>query len=235
MVKTQVHNVIILDRSGSMSSIRQAAVDSFNETLAGIRKAQQKFADTQEHFISLVTFCSCEMRNVLDKTPICEAHPLRLKDYEPCCCTPLYDAMGFTFTNICKYVKPLKDAVVVVTIITDGMENASREYTGSSIKRFVETLRTEGWTFTYMGANQNSVEAAMEMAIHNTRNFAYSEEGINACMRKDANTRMNFFSRLAQMKKKEGLRCYSLSTEALHSHYTMLFDEAFEEEESKEE
>ena len=69
MVKTQVHNVIILDRSGSMNSIRQAAVDSFNETLAGIRKAQQKFADTQEHFISLVTFCSCEMRNVLDKTP----------------------------------------------------------------------------------------------------------------------------------------------------------------------
>lgn len=63
MEKTQVHNVIILDRSGSMSSIRQAAVDSFNETLAGIRKAQQKFTDTQEHFISLVTFCGCEMRN----------------------------------------------------------------------------------------------------------------------------------------------------------------------------
>ncbi len=52
---------------------------------------------------------------------------------------------------------------------------------------------------------------------------------------KDANTRMNFFSRLAQMKKKEGLRCYSLSAEALHSHYVTLFDEAFEEEESKEE
>ena len=107
--------------------------------------------------------------------------------------------MGFTFTNIRKYVKPLKDAVVVVTIITDGMENASEEYTGSSIRRLVETLRTEGWTFTYMGANQNSVEVAMEMAIHNTRDFAYSEKGINACMRKDAKSRMNFFSRHAQL------------------------------------
>ena len=58
--KTQVFNVIILDRSGSMECIRKAAVDGFNETLAGIKKAQEKFADTQEHFVSLVTFCSCE-------------------------------------------------------------------------------------------------------------------------------------------------------------------------------
>ena len=46
MQKTQVFNVIILDRSGSMQNIRQAAVDGFNETLAGIKKAQEKFADT---------------------------------------------------------------------------------------------------------------------------------------------------------------------------------------------
>ena len=57
--KTQVFNVIILDRSGSMECIRQAAVEGFNETLAGIKKAQEKFADTQDHFVSLVTFCSC--------------------------------------------------------------------------------------------------------------------------------------------------------------------------------
>lgn len=47
--KTQVFNVIILDRSGSMNRIRKAAVDGFNETLAGIKKAQEKFADTQDH------------------------------------------------------------------------------------------------------------------------------------------------------------------------------------------
>lgn len=47
--KTQVFNVIILDKSGSMSSIREAAVSGFNETLAGIRKAQETYADTQTH------------------------------------------------------------------------------------------------------------------------------------------------------------------------------------------
>ena len=48
--KTQVFNVIILDKSGSMECIRKAAIDGFNETLNGIKKAQEKYVDTQEHF-----------------------------------------------------------------------------------------------------------------------------------------------------------------------------------------
>ena len=155
MQKTQIFNVIILDRSGSMQRIRQAAVDGFNETLVGIKKAQEKFADTQEHFVSLVTFCSCETCNVFDKVPVGKAHPLSMNDYEPCCSTPLYDAIGFTLTAMHKQIKDIEDVAVVVTIITDGYENASKEYNGSSIKALVETLRKEGWTFTYMGANQD--------------------------------------------------------------------------------
>lgn len=67
MQKTQVFNVIILDRSGSMQRLRQAAVDGFNETLAGIKKAQEKFTDTQEHYVSLVTFCSWKLAMYLIK------------------------------------------------------------------------------------------------------------------------------------------------------------------------
>ena len=197
--KTQVFNVIILDRSGSMECIRQAAVDGFNETLAGIRKAQEKFADTQEHYVSLVTFCSCETKQVFDKVPVANAHPLTTSDYTPCCCTPLYDAMGFTLTAMRKHVKDIEDMAVVVTIITDGMENASHEFNGKSIKTLIEKLRSEGWTFTYMGANQDAVEIATSMSIRNARNFDYSNEGTRCSMRKDASTRMNFFSRLAQI------------------------------------
>ena len=130
MQKTQIFNVIILDRSGSMQRIRQAAVDGFNETLVGIKKAQEKFADTQEHFVSLVTFCSCETCNVFDKVPVGKAHQLRVNDYEPCCSTPLYDAMGFPLTAMHKQIKDIEDVAVVVTIITDGYENASKEYNG---------------------------------------------------------------------------------------------------------
>ena len=134
LTKTQVFNVIILDKSGSMGSIRKAAVDGFNETLAGIKKAQERFADTQEHFVSLLTFCDCEKKYVFDKVPVAEARPLTMDDYLPCCCTPLYDAMGFTLTSMRNHVSKIEDFVVVVTIITDGLENASKEYTGPAVK-----------------------------------------------------------------------------------------------------
>lgn len=231
MTKTQVFNVIILDRSGSMECIREAAVDGFNETLAGIKKAQEKYADTQEHNVTLVTFCSCEIKKVFDMIPAGNAEPLDLNDYEPCCCTPLYDAMGFTFTGIRKYVKNLEDAVVVVTIITDGLENASHEFSNDSVKQLVEELRGNGWTFTYMGANQDSKAVAERMSIRNSRNFDFSGEGTRECMTKDHNTRMHFFENLAMFRERHADR--TMSKEELHSAYSDMADLAFNEIENK--
>ena len=227
--KVQVFNVIILDKSGSMERIRQAAVSGFNETLNGIKKAQEKYADTQEHYVSLLTFCDCEKKYVFDKVPVAEARQLTMDDYQPCCCTPLYDAMGFTLTSMNNHVENIEDAVVVVTIITDGLENASKEYTGSAVKQLVEKLKGKGWTFTYMGANQDSVEVAFNLSIRNARNFDYSAQGTMAVMAKDSSTRMNFFSRLHEhsMKGDAGTQ------EERHSRYAAMADEAFDEEENK--
>ncbi len=230
--RTQVFNVIILDKSGSMECIRQAAVSGFNETLNGIKKAQEKFADTQEHFVSLLTFCDCEKKYVFDKVPVGEARSLTMDDYQPCCCTPLYDAMGFTLTSMRNHVKNIEDAVVVVTIITDGLENASKEYTGAAVKQLVEQLKGEGWTFTYMGANQDSVEVAFSLSIRNARNFDYSAHGTMEGMTKDISTRMNFYSRLAQFKENVDC-CAAMPTEERHARYTAMANEAFDEEESK--
>jgi len=230
--KTQVFNVIILDKSGSMECIRKAAIDGFNETLNGIKKAQEKYADTQEHFVSLLTFCDCEKKYVFDKVPVAEARPLTMDDYQPCCCTPLYDAMGFTLTTMRNHVKDIEDSVVVVTIITDGLENASKEYSGSAVKQLVENLKGEGWSFTYMGANQDSVEIAFNLSIRNARNFDYSAQGTMAGMAKDTSTRMNFFSRLAHYKE-ELYGCDSIPLEERRAHYCKMVDEAFDEEESK--
>lgn len=232
--KTQVFNVIILDRSGSMGCIRRAAVDGFNETLSGIKKAQENFADTQDHYVTLVTFCSCEMRQVFDKVPAAEARPLTMDDYEPCCGTPLYDAMGFTLTAMQRHVKDMTDTVVVVTVITDGYENASREYSGTAIKELVERLRGKGWTFTYMGANQDAASVATAMSIRNSRNFENNEKSTRFCMEKDINTRMNFFSRLSDFKKEESESlAVPISAEKRRVLYTAMADEAFDEEERK--
>ena len=229
--KTQVFNVIILDKSGSMESIRQAAVDGFNETLAGIKKAQEKYAESQEHFVSLLTFCDCEKKYVLDKVPVAEARKLTLDDYEPCCCTPLYDAMGFTLTTMRNHVKKVDDAVVVVTIITDGYENASKEYTGAAVKKLVEELKGEGWTFTYMGANQDSVEVAFNLSIRNSRNFEATSSGTARVMGKDTSTRMNFFGKLHCLHAGGG-EAFA-SREERNATYAAMADEAFDEEENK--
>lgn len=232
--KTKVFNVIILDRSGSMSTIRSAAISGFNEMLASVQQAQAKYVDTQEHFVSLVMFCSCETKLFFDKVPVGEAHPLKWNDYEPCCCTPLFDAMGFTLTAMRKYIKGIEDVAVVVTIITDGLENASKEYSGQAIKRLVEELRGEGWSFTYMGANQDAVEVAMSMSIRNSRNFEYNDTGARESMRKDSSTRMNFFTKLANFKKAER-ECQQapMSAEKRRECYTLMADAAFDEEEEK--
>lgn len=229
--KTQVFNVIILDKSGSMESIRQAAVDGFNETLAGIKKAQEKYAESQEHFVSLLTFCDCEKKYVFDKVPVAEARKLTLDDYEPCCCTPLYDAMGFTLTTLRNHVKKVDDAVVVVTIITDGYENASKEYTGAAVKKLVEELKGEGWTFTYMGANQDSVEVAFNLSIRNSRNFEATSSGTARVMGKDTSTRMNFFGKLHCLHAGGGEMF--ASREERNATYAAMADEAFDEEENK--
>lgn len=229
--KTQVFNVIILDKSGSMESIRQAAVDGFNETLAGIKKAQEKYAESQEHFVSLLTFCDCEKKYVFDKVPVAEARKLTLDDYEPCCCTPLYDAMGFTLTTMRNHVKKVDDAVVVVTIITDGYENASKEYTGAAVKKLVEELNGEGWTFTYMGANQDSVEVAFNLSIRNSRNFEATSSGTARVMGKDTSTRMNFFGKLHCLHAGGGEMF--ASREERNATYAAMADEAFDEEENK--
>lgn len=69
-MKTQIYNLVILDKSGSMGSIANAAISGFNETVGGIRSAQERFNDTQEHFVSLMIFCDCEKKLVYDKVPV---------------------------------------------------------------------------------------------------------------------------------------------------------------------
>lgn len=225
--KTQIFNVVILDQSGSMSTIREAAVSGLNETIAGIRKAQETYADTQDHYFTLVAFCGCEKRKIYDKVPALEIGPLSTKDYRPCCTTPLYDAMGFTLNDIRHHVEQLDNAMVVVTIITDGQENSSREYSGQAVKKLVEDLRKQGWTFTYMGANQDAVEVAFTLSIRNARNFDYDADGTMACMAKDTSTRMNLFNRIHDYHKSGKMACAPRSERM--EDLAAMADEAFDE------
>lgn len=176
-IKTQVYNLVILDKSGSMESIRKEAIDGYNETLGSIRAAQLKHLDTQDHFVSLAAFCDCGIDMIYDKTPIKDAEKLTLDKYDPCCCTPLFDAIGKTVKKIKKDTKDIEDAAVLVTIITDGYENSSKEWNGPMVKKLIDECKEEGWMFSFIGAGEDVVKVATTISITNTMVWENTSEG----------------------------------------------------------
>lgn len=195
--KTKIFNLIILDKSGSMHSIAKAAIAGFNETVGGILAAQKQFSDTQEHYVSLLPFCGCSMDYVYDCIPVEKVKKLTFREYQPCCGTPLYDAMGKSINDLYKKTKDMENASVVVTIITDGMENASHEYSGRAIKALVDKMRDQfGWNFAYIGTNQDVESVAVNLSISNTMYFENTSEGMGAAWEKERKAKRRMYSRL---------------------------------------
>ena len=172
-----IYNVIILDESGSMSAIYNQALAGINEVLSGIRKTQEDFPD-QHHYVTIVTFEGSGMAGIKtrrDRVAIEKIEDFGRKDYRPGGCTPLYDAMGKTLNELEGQIH--EEDRVMATIITDGAENASEEYSGKTVKEMVSRLREKGWTFAYIGANQDAVEVARDLHIDNALNFDATPEG----------------------------------------------------------
>lgn len=192
-MKQRVFNLIILDESGSMSSIEKQAIDGVNETMQTIRSAQNKHEE-QEHFVTFVSFNSDGIKTIYDNMEADKVNEITNNDYCPACCTPLYDAMGVSLTKLRKSVDV--EDVVLVTVITDGYENASQEYNGQAIKTIVESLKEKGWVFTYIGANQDVEKVAATIAINNTLSFSATTSGTKAMFAKESSSRERFFSRL---------------------------------------
>lgn len=189
-MKTKVFNLIILDESGSMSCIERQALNGLNETLQTIRMAQDKFPE-QEQLVSIVPFETGNIRLLRDKVSIKEVNDLRPEEYNPCGGTPLYDAIGFGISSIRKAVTD--DDSVIVTIITDGEENSSKEYRGKAIATIIDELKKNGWMFTYIGANQDAVSVAMTINITNAMNFVQDDEGTKAMFEKERRSRERYF------------------------------------------
>lgn len=172
-MKTSIFNLIIIDESGSMQSIKKAAIDSVNETIQTIRSAQKKHEE-QDHYVSLVTF-NDDVKTVYECVSVDEVKELTTETYQPDFCTALYDAMGMSLNALRK--KVAEDDKVLVTVVTDGYENASKEYSGKAIKALVDELKANGWVFAYIGANQDVEAVAATISITNVMNFETTSAG----------------------------------------------------------
>lgn len=193
-MKTRIFNLIILDESGSMMSIKKSAIDSVNETLQTIRAAQRKHED-QEHYVTLVTF-NDDVKMVCECVNADDVKELNAKTYQPACCTALYDAMGKSLSILRKTVAP--NDKVLVTVVTDGEENSSHEYSGKAIKALVDELKVAGWVFAYIGANHDVEAVAATISITNVMQFHADSVGTQMMSQTTNNARTRMYDRIAE-------------------------------------
>lgn len=179
-----VYNLIILDESGSMEAIKGPTIRGFNEVVQTIKDVEEKFSD-QKHFVSLVVFDSRGTRMNQWNAELAALQPLNNETYQPNASTPLYDAMGVSINRM-KESLP-KDATynVLVTVLTDGLENASRTFTGANIKEMIMDLKEKSWTFAYIGANHDVEAFAATLAIDNTMRYEANEEDMKLMWEKE--------------------------------------------------
>lgn len=180
-----MYNLIILDESGSMESIRQPTINGFNEVVDTLRSNEKNYPD-QEHFISVVSFNSQSIKTLLWNTPVSKLEKIDDSNYAPNAMTPLYDALGVSLKRMEGAVP--KEGVtynVLVTIFTDGQENASKEFSASNIKEMIETLKNGPWTFTYIGANHDVIVGARDIGIENSMLYQVNEESMKEMFRKE--------------------------------------------------
>ena len=201
--ETRIFNLIILDESGSMGDIRQQALTGVNETISTIRAAQQENPDDHQ-MLSFVTFDQGprkrpDVRLIIDNEKIENVEDLKPEQYDPQGMTPLYDAMGKAITALQKLVQDGDH--VLVTVVTDGYENASHHYSAEMIRELVTSLSAKGWVFTYIGANQNSTQTAQGLGIKSAMDFEASKEGSEIMFRKMRSSNREYYKKVRYSKK----------------------------------
>jgi uncharacterized protein YegL len=172
--KTQI--VCILDRSGSMSSIMTDSIGGFNTFL----KQQKELKD--EATLTVALFDD-KYELLYDNVDIKKAEELTSKIWYPRGTTALYDAIGKTINAVKSTHLRLgneKPAKVLVCIVTDGLENASKEYKLENIKSLIKQCENDDWNFIYLAANQNAFAVGDSFGVSrgNTLNFVASGAGV---------------------------------------------------------
>jgi hypothetical protein len=193
--KTLYH--FVLDKSGSMSSCRETTIDGFNKQIDTIKQLQKEFSE--QSFLMSLTIFDDSVENIFKNINLSVFEKLTSNLYQPNGCTALLDAIGMSINQIRieNETQIINDEMsVVMVILTDGMENASREFNFHQIASTIKSLEdTEKWTFTFLGADID--------AIHTSKMLNIREENVISFNKRDMKEMMDEVS--------DGMRRYSIS------------------------
>lgn len=181
-----VEIVCVLDRSGSMNSIKSDAIGGFNNFIN-----EQKKVEGNAN-VSLVLFDD-QYEMVYRSKPIETVDDLDDTTFVPRGMTAMYDAIGRTLEDFIAEQKKLKKEKrnpVVFAILTDGEENASKEFQNLKVKEMIEKQQKKGWEFVFLAANQDAFQAGGNLGIDagTTFNFVANAAGTKCAYASMANS-----------------------------------------------
>ena len=163
MKKNLTEIVFILDRSGSTAGLEDDTIGGFNAMI------QKQKGENGKAYVSTVLFDS-HTEVIHDRVDIQQIQPMTRKDYYVRGCTALLDAVGKSIHhigNVHKYAREEdRPGKTIFVITTDGMENASREYTYDRVKKMIQREQEKyGWEFLFLGANIDAAKEAARFGI----------------------------------------------------------------------
>ena len=155
----KVHISIVLDRSGSMEACQGDAVAAVNSYLHKIRTDAKMAAR-----LSVIIFDSQSIDTIRDRVPARDCLDLTPAEYQPRGATPLLDAVGYS-VGLLDCLSG-KDERRIMAIMTDGLDNASREFTRTQLKDLLDRKqKDDGWLILYLGTGHDSWTQAGEIGI----------------------------------------------------------------------
>lgn len=174
---SRIELVMILDRSGSMHGLEADTIGGFN---AMIEKEKKLGIDVR---VTTVLF-NDKIDSLYEHRAIQSVRPLTERTYETGGTTALLDAVGDTILRMEQSgAADRQGTKVIVVIITDGMENASTEFTKAKVKELISDKQEKaGWDFIYLGANIDAAEEADAIGVRKANAVTYknTSSGVRA-------------------------------------------------------
>ena len=200
---TQEHAVslLVLDESGSMSSMREAVVEMYNSLVLNILRESQEMPALLQHLI-VYTFKSERITELLPLQTVESGGPNLVLEYRPTGGTPLYDCLGTSLIRLEARLNasgiPQENLKVSVAIFTDGMENSSRNFSLREVKALILRLKERGWEFVYYGTDHPVEDIAQNLGVNRGVRFNKSAQGFRSAM--------NRYNSESKMSKEDFLR-----------------------------